>query len=423
MKSKYLMIGAAVCAALFLFSGIMLCRQYADEKQSTEAFEQVAALVETESAPADTPQETEPLSELAAFEKYRAVQEQNSDFVGWLSIPGTNIDYPVMQTVNEPNFYLKRGFDKQYSDYGVPYVQENCDLALSDNCVIYGHHMNNGTMFADLCKYESEGFYQEHKTIHFDTLSGFGEYNNGATANSMLAAEDPGPYRQRYYMSLDDAIGVCKNYTVIGIYTGARFAFGAYQLNADTILVPKASVPNAQNYETRANSLLNTFVLKNGSAKEFEKYMEQQNLAGQFLYFDQDFSSMQESLDALETNAMRLMMVGIGVFLLTSALFLFLNFRRMNLTIRGVRLLGRSSKAVFREIIMALIPLETLAVLFGTCAAIALFDVVTRNLLSSALTLRPEAMAVSAVTAFVFLMVSTMISTAIFANRKLMKAK
>ena len=253
--------------------------------------------------------------------------------------------------------------------------------------------------------------------------SGFGEYNNGATANSMLAAEDPGPYRQRYYMSLDDAIGVCKNYTVIGIYTGARFAFGAYQLNADTILVPKASVPIAQNYETRANSLLNTFVLKNGSAKEFEKYMEQQNLAGQFLYFDQDFSSMQESLDALETNAMRLMMVGIGVFLLTSALFLFLNFRRMNLTIRGVRLLGRSSKAVFREIIMALIPLETLAVLFGTCAAIALFDVVTRNLLSSALTLRPEAMAVSAVTAFVFLMVSTMISTAIFANRKLMKAK
>lgn len=253
--------------------------------------------------------------------------------------------------------------------------------------------------------------------------SGFGEYNNGATANSMLAAEDPGPYRQRYYMSLDDAIGVCKNYTVIGIYTGARFAFGAYQHNADTILVPKASVPNAQNYETRANSLLNTFVLKNGSAKEFEKYMEQQNLAGQFLYFDQDFSSMQESLDALETNAMRLMIVGIGVFLLTSALFLFLNFRRMNLTIRGVRLLGRSSKAVFREIIMALIPLETLAVLFGTCAAIALFDAVTRNLLSSALALRPEAMAASAVTAFVFLMVSTMISTAIFANRKLMKAK
>ena len=78
---------------------------------------------------------------------------------------------------------------------------------------------------------------------------------------------------------------------------------------------------------------------------------------------------------------------------------------------------------MFREIIVALISLETLAVLVGTSAAIALFDAVTQNLLSSALTLRPEAIAVSAVTAFVFLMVSTMISTAIFANRKLMKAK
>ena len=179
MKSKYLMIGAAVCAALFLFSGIMLCRQYADGKQATEAFEQVAALVETK-----------PLPELTAFEKYRAVQEQNSDFVGWLSVPGTNIDYPVMQTVDEPNFYLKRGFDKQYSDYGVPYVQENCDIALSDNCVIYGHHMKDGSIFADLCKYESESFYREHPTIRFDTLAGFGEYEIVCVFKTVAYAED-----------------------------------------------------------------------------------------------------------------------------------------------------------------------------------------------------------------------------------------
>ena len=159
MKSKYLMIGAAVCAALFLFSGIMLCRQYADEKQSTEAFEQVAALVETESAPADTPQETEPLSELAAFEKYRAVQEQNSDFVGWLSIPGTNIDYPVMQTVNEPKVLFldeptgaldeKTGRQvldyicKLHTEYGftIVMVTHNANIAEMANTVI---RMNSG---------------------------------------------------------------------------------------------------------------------------------------------------------------------------------------------------------------------------------------------------------------------------------------
>lgn len=83
MKSKYLMIGAAACAALFLFSGFMLYRQYADEKQSAEAFENISALVADETPPADVPQETEsPQSEQTAFEKYAAVYEQNSDFVG-----------------------------------------------------------------------------------------------------------------------------------------------------------------------------------------------------------------------------------------------------------------------------------------------------------------------------------------------------
>ena len=133
MKSKYLMIGAAVCAALFLFSGVMLYRQYADEKQSAEAFDNIAALVQDETPPADEPQETEPpQSEQTAFEKYAAVYEQNSDFVGWISIEGTNIDYPVMQTVDNPNYYLKRSFEKQYSDYGVPYVQEKDKWAIQD---------------------------------------------------------------------------------------------------------------------------------------------------------------------------------------------------------------------------------------------------------------------------------------------------
>lgn len=190
MKSKYLMIGAAFFSALFLFSGVMLYRQYADEKKSAEAFDNIAALVQEKTPPADEPQETEsPQPEQTPFEKYAAVYEQNSDFVGWISIEGTNIDYPVMQTVDNPNYYLKRSFEKQYSDYGVPYVQENCDLELSDNCVIYGHHMNNGSMFADLCKYADEDFYRAHKTIRFDTLSGFGEYEVVAVFKTVAYSE------------------------------------------------------------------------------------------------------------------------------------------------------------------------------------------------------------------------------------------
>lgn len=258
-------------------------------------------------------------------------------------------------------------------------------------------------------------------TVRLDYYdSSYSEYVNGALANSLFASADPGPYCQRHYMSPDNAIGVCKEYTVVGLYTGARFAFGAYQFNADTIFVPKASVPNTEEYEAWASSRLDSFVLKNGSVEAFEACMEQQGLGGQFLYFDQGFSSMQESLAALQANAVRLMAVGGGVFLLVSALFLFLNFRRMKPVVRGVRLLGRTSKVAFGEMIMVLIPLEMLAILIGTGIAAMLFDTVTERVLSGTLTLQPGAMAVASAAAFVFLAIATMISTAILANRKLM---
>ena len=174
-KSRLMIAGAALCAALFLFSGAMLAREYLDPKQSAEAFAEVAGMVK---------------EELTAFEKYADVYAQNSDLVGWISIPGTRIDYPVMQTKDTPNFYLKHAFDKSYSSYGVPYMQENCDVGISDNLVLYGHHMNNGSMFSDLCKYESEDFYREHKTIRFDTLDSFGEYEVIAAFKTVAYSEE-----------------------------------------------------------------------------------------------------------------------------------------------------------------------------------------------------------------------------------------
>ena len=63
-----------------------------------------------------------------------------------------------MQSRNNPNFYLKHNFEKEYSDLGTPYVQENCDIAESDNLVIYGHHIKGGKMFGALEDYKSKSF-------------------------------------------------------------------------------------------------------------------------------------------------------------------------------------------------------------------------------------------------------------------------
>jgi sortase B len=97
--------------------------------------------------------------------KYKELYLQNEDMVGWIAIDGISINYPVMQSRNSPNFYLKHNFEKQYSDLGAPYIQEGCDLAASDNLIIYGHRIKGGRMFGALEDYKSNGFYEKHKTI------------------------------------------------------------------------------------------------------------------------------------------------------------------------------------------------------------------------------------------------------------------
>lgn len=62
-----------------------------------------------------------------------------------IKIPNTNINYPVMESKNHPNYYLYRNFNKEYSRYGTPYIQENCELNESDNTIIYGHNMKTNS--------------------------------------------------------------------------------------------------------------------------------------------------------------------------------------------------------------------------------------------------------------------------------------
>ena len=176
MKKHICLIAAVCLLGTAAFCGFHIYHHYAQVDEQTEAFEQIAEVVEQ--APESEPvSDDTPVSEGEdVLSQYRELYLQNEDMVGWISIAGTTLNYPVMQTKNNPNFYLKHNFEKEYSDLGTPYIQENCNLTSSDNLVIYGHHIKGGKMFGALEDYKSKNFYEEHKTIQFDTLTQQGEY-------------------------------------------------------------------------------------------------------------------------------------------------------------------------------------------------------------------------------------------------------
>ena len=100
----------------------------------------------------------------------------NSECFGWISIAGTNINYPVMHTPSNPQKYLNKNFYGEYSYSGTPFLDARCS-ADSTNLIIYGHHMNNGTMFADLCNYTDYSYFTEHPTVVLETKDGAFAYS------------------------------------------------------------------------------------------------------------------------------------------------------------------------------------------------------------------------------------------------------
>lgn len=151
-------------------------RQY-DDLASLKASETPRPQIPTGPAPTDPstgetlPTEpTEPAPTEMLFD-YKLIYDINNDMVGWIQVPGTDIDYPVVQSPYEANFYLRRNFYKKGAACGTIYVREKCNVNKpSDNVTIYGHNMSNGSMFADLHLYEKESFYQDNRYIYFDTL-------------------------------------------------------------------------------------------------------------------------------------------------------------------------------------------------------------------------------------------------------------
>ena len=189
-----LLIG--VFAAILFFALFSLVSYYLGINEGQEQYDELAQLVQEAKPTAPTIDPTDPIAtdpeatipaatepvlveatsssngqKVMILPEYKPIYELNDDFVGWICIEDTRINYPVMQSPGRPNFYLDHGFDKSETDYGCPYVPRICEVNRpSDNVIIYGHHKKNGTMFTDLTKFQKKSFWETHKTFSFDTL-------------------------------------------------------------------------------------------------------------------------------------------------------------------------------------------------------------------------------------------------------------
>lgn len=213
MKRWMLNVLTVFFACVFLVSAVVLGKYLWDSYSQKQREEQLAQMVDRpqtrptrpiQTEPPGTeptepeehvpvteptePPETEPAFEyeqvvtetgetVEVLRDYAEVFRVNQDLVGWIQIPGTKIDYPVMQTPDSVDYYLKRDFNGQYSRHGCIYVRESCDVfAPSDNVTIYGHRMKDGSMFFGLTEYINEAYFRENRYIYFDTLREYHTY-------------------------------------------------------------------------------------------------------------------------------------------------------------------------------------------------------------------------------------------------------
>lgn len=136
----------------------------------------IQELKNTISSESASPTAEAKLKPLVIQEKFKELYKKNKDFVGWITVDGTDVDYPVMQA-DDNEYYMQRNFDKEYFGAGSIFLDYRCDITnmfKSAHQIIYGHNMNNGSMFQTLTRYEDEQFFKDNRYIILNTI--YGDY-------------------------------------------------------------------------------------------------------------------------------------------------------------------------------------------------------------------------------------------------------
>ena len=168
-------------------------------------------------------------SDNSMISKYEEIYKDNPDLFGWIKIDDTRIDYPVMQTPEDPEKYLRTNFEEKYSHAGLPFVDEECTKD-SDNIIIYAHNMKDGSMFQTLFKYKKEKYWKEHPIIQFDTLYDEQEYEVLAVFYDRVYYKHEDVFKFYQFINAEDEADykdAIKNYKEKQLYdTGVEAEYG-----------------------------------------------------------------------------------------------------------------------------------------------------------------------------------------------------
>lgn len=143
--------------------------------------------------------------ELTILPEYADLYEKNQEMAGWICIPGTDIDYPVMQSPDSNDYYLKHNFEKKEDINGCIFMDmRNNYIDRDDNLIIYGHNMNSGQMFGSLEKYLQTEYWNSHKTIEFHTLYEKEKYVIIAVCLAKVEYQDEDVFRYYNFLNAED---------------------------------------------------------------------------------------------------------------------------------------------------------------------------------------------------------------------------
>lgn len=249
MKSSFSWrrLAAAVCALLSLIFGFLTFRELLQSSREQSANDDLASQVHEARAALDsrTPQpdslpQPEPPPKYAPsgnLYQYDALWQTNQDMAGWLYIPGTPVDLPVMCTPDSPEYYLRRAFDGSYARSGCLFLNPDWTPE-ANSAIIYGHKMKNGSMFGNLDLYADADYAKNH-SICFDTLKEEREYTVlGAFYSRVYNDQDRNVFRYYQYTDLsgeEDFLSYVSQVKAASVYdTGVDAQYGDRLLTLST---------------------------------------------------------------------------------------------------------------------------------------------------------------------------------------------